>query len=112
MPISANLCKSIISPCIGVKSILKSPECTTTPAGVVIAMATASAILWLERINSTLKLSPILTVSPAFTLCLSMLFNKLCSFNLASIRPIVSFVPYTGTFKSLKRYGNEPIWSS
>ena len=38
---------------MGVGSILKSPLCTISPAGVEIASATESGVEWVTRIGST-----------------------------------------------------------
>ncbi len=46
LPSLPNLAISIMSPCMGETSILKSPVCMTIPIGVRIARETASATLW------------------------------------------------------------------
>ena len=90
-PSSPKRCKSIVSPLTGVKSTLKSPVCTTNPAGVKIARAAASEILWFVRINSTRKHPKLIDCPYLTTLCFTG-FGIVCSFNLFSISPIVSLV--------------------
>ena len=92
-PSSPSLARSIISPTIGVVSILKSPIWITVPTGVLIARAAESAIEWLVRTNSTEKFCPALITFPYFARTSFTLDKRLCSFNLCSTRPIVSLVP-------------------
>ena len=51
-PRRANPPRSVIRPSSGSWSILKSPVCRTTPAGVVMATASASGMEWLTAKNS------------------------------------------------------------
>ena len=46
LPSSPKRVRSIISPLMGVRSILKSPVWITTPSGVWMASATESVMLW------------------------------------------------------------------
>ena len=62
-----------------------------------MARAQASTMLWLILMNSTRK-QPRLMDWPCFTTFRLVDFKRLCSFNLLLIRPMVSLVPYTGTF--------------
>ncbi len=50
----------------GVRSSLKSPECSTTPCGVCTAMAKAWGTEWVTGMNSTSK-GPIVRRSPSGT---------------------------------------------
>ena len=51
-PSRANARRSVIRPSIGSWSILKSPVCSTVPAPVVTATASASGIEWFTAMNS------------------------------------------------------------
>ena len=51
-PSRANARRSVSRPSSGSWSILKSPVCSTRPAGVRIATASASGIEWLTAMNS------------------------------------------------------------
>ncbi|MEJ7755030.1 MAG: hypothetical protein WKF83_00705 [Nocardioidaceae bacterium] len=51
-PSRANARRSVIRPSSGSWSILKSPVCSTMPAPVRIATASASGIEWLTATNS------------------------------------------------------------
>ena len=73
-PICASLARSVPSPSTGVRSILKSPVCTIIPAGVYIANAAESAILWFVLINSILK-HPRFIAWPYFITFLLVLFR-------------------------------------
>ena len=109
-PNSHILCKSIISPSIGVKSILKSPVWYIIPWSVWTAIEHAPGILWLFLINSTLIFASLIICLGVTTFNLAVL--NLCSFNLTCINPILSIVPYTGTSIFFRMYGRAPIWSS
>jgi hypothetical protein len=76
------------------------------PALVRIATATASGIEWFTFINSTPKPAKSI-LSPAFASLRSALFIP-NSASLGRTSPKVSFVPYTGTSNSRKRYGKAP----
>ncbi len=66
-PSRANARRSVIRPSSGSWSILKSPVCSTSPAPVRIATASASGIEWLTATNSRSN-GPKLIRSPSFTL--------------------------------------------
>ena len=68
-------------------------------------------MLCVVLINSTF-IVPKSTVCPGLTTFKFALLNNLCSSNLCSIKPIVSFVAYIGTLICFNKYGIEPIWSS
>ena len=76
---------------MGVKSTLKSPVWTMTPAGVWMASAQASGMEWLTRINST-DMQPALMTSPGFTSTIRTWLTKPCSLSLFLISPTVSLV--------------------
>ncbi len=107
-PSSPNRARSIISPFTGVKSILKSPVCTTVPMGVFIARATASAIEWLTFINSISK-APSLNLSPAFFVKICVFVRRSLSSSLNSIIPAERGVANTGTSSSGSKNGIAPM---
>ena len=66
-PRRANARRSVIRPSSGSWSILKSPVCSTVPAPVRIATASASGMEWLTATNSRSK-GPKLSRSPSATI--------------------------------------------
>ncbi len=78
-------------PSTGVVSILKSPVCTTTPQGVLMAREQASTIEWLTGMNSTEK-QPASKMSLGETRWILTFESSLCSASFSSTRPAVSFV--------------------
>ena len=64
-PSRANARRSVIRPSSGSWSILKSPVCSTTPAAVVIATASASGIEWLTATNSQRERTDLLDLALA-----------------------------------------------
>ena len=68
-PSRANARRSVIRPSSGSWSILKSPVCSTMPAPVRMATASASGIEWLTATNSRSN-GPKLIRSPSATIVL------------------------------------------
>jgi hypothetical protein len=93
VPSRAKPPRSVSLPSSGSWSILKSPVCSTTPAAVRMATASASGIEWLTAKNSSSK-GPNERRSPSLT-C-SVTGTILCSVSLLRIRPSVSFEPTSG----------------
>ena len=93
-PSRANARRSVIRLSSGNWSILKSPVCSTRPAGVLIATASASGIEWLTAMNSQTN-GPIWSDSPSTTVCCGTLRCR-CSFSLPSSSASVSCEPMTG----------------
>ena len=91
-----------MAPSAGVMSILKSPVCTTTPAGLWMARATASAMEWFTWMSST-SMQPSLMWDPGGVTWSRAEPVRPCSFSFPSISPMVRAVPYTGTFSFFKR---------
>ena len=110
-PRRASRARSGGSPCTGVESILKSPLCTITPTGVRTASAQASGIECVACTHSTSK-QPRVRVSPARTVCRSLVSTRPCSRSLLRRKPSVRPVPYTGTGSRGSTYGSAPMWSS
>ena len=92
-PSRANPARSVSRSSSGSWSILKSPVCSTTPAGVLMATAIASGIEWLTAKNSRSK-GPHERVSPSFTSIVSGV--RRCSVSLDFTRARVSLVPTSG----------------
>ena len=92
-PSLAKPARSVSRPSRGSWSILKSPVCSTTPAGVLMATAMASGIEWLTAKNSQSK-GPNLPVVPSFTSMTSGVMR--CSVSLERIMARVSFEPTRG----------------
>ena len=91
LPSSPKRPRSMTPPSMGVKSTLKSPVWTMTPAGVWMASAQASGMEWLTRINST-DMQPALMTSPGFTSTIRTWLTRPCSLSLFLISPTVSLV--------------------
>ena len=79
-PSRANARRSVIRPSSGSWSILKSPVCSTMPAPVRIATASASGIEWLTATNSRSK-GPNVIRSPSATTCCAVSLSR-CSCSL------------------------------
>ncbi len=92
-PSRANPARSVSRPSSGSWSILKSPVCSTMPAGVLIATAIASGIEWFTAKNSRSK-GPNVCVVPSFTSIASGV--RRCSVSLDFIRARVSLDPTSG----------------
>ena len=93
-PVLENLAsapKSVVTPSMGVWSSLKSPVCSTFPAGLWKNTPTAPGMEWFTAKNSAVK-QPSFTWSPGL-ISMSLAFLILCSANLPSMRPSVIFVP-------------------
>ena len=91
-------------------SILKSPVCSTVPAGVRTATASASGIEWLTAMNSQSK-APSRSRWPSRTVSEYGVIR--CSLSFASTSARVSCEPIRGmSGRSLSRYGTAPMWSS
>ncbi len=110
-PSRANARRSVIRASSGSWSILKSPVCSTRPAGVRIATASASGIEWLTATNSRSKgprVDPVALRHPWCTVSL-----RRCSRSLESSSARVSSEPTSGMSpRSRRRYGVAPMWSS
>ena len=92
-PISLNLAsapKSVVTPSMGVWSSLKSPVCSTFPAGLWKNTPTAPGMEWFTAKNSAVK-HPSFTWSPGL-ISTSLAFLMRCSASLPSMRPSVSLV--------------------
>ena len=110
-PSRAKARRSVMRPSSGSWSILKSPVCSATPAGVLIATASASGIEWLTATNSSSN-GPNFSMSPSVTTCLGASLSR-CSLSFGSRNASVSFEPMTGMLpRSRSRYGTPPMWSS
>jgi hypothetical protein len=109
-PRRANARRSVIRPSSGSWSILKSPVCSTVPAGVVTATARASGMEWFTATNSH-ENAPTCSVWPSFTARVSGVMR--CSLSFASTKASVSCEPISGmSWRSRSRYGTAPMWSS
>ena len=109
-PNSPKRCKSVITPSIGSKSILKSPVWMTLPAGVEIQSAIEPAIECETLINSIAN-GPILRTF--FGLTEIALYCTLgYSFILFSTSASVNLLPYIGALIWSSTKGSPPIWSS
>ena len=82
----------MVSPLMGVQSILKSPVWTMVPPGVLMANATESGMEWLTWMN-LISMQPSRMVLPALTTLSFTLLTRLCSRSLFSTKPSVSGVP-------------------
>ena len=110
-PSRAKARRSVIRPSSGSWSILKSPVCSTMPAGVRMATARASGIEWFTATNSRSK-GPKLIVSPSLTISWTTSFTR-CSRSLGPTSASVSWDPTRGmSERSRSRYGTAPMWSS
>src|SRR6476661_2085661 len=110
-PSLANARRSVIRPSSGSWSILKSPVCSTVPAPVRIATASASGIEWLTATNSS-RNGPNSIVSPSLTTCCTVSLSR-CSRSLEVSSARVSCEPTSGMSpRSRRRYGVAPMWSS
>ena len=101
LPSSPKRARSMISPSMGVKSTLKSPVCTRTPAGVCMASPTESGMEWFTLMNST-------AMQPSFTVCPGVILlrsesGRPCSFSLPSMSAMVRAVAYTGIRSLMSR---------
>ena len=83
----------MIRPSSGSWSILKSPVCSTVPAGVRTATASASGIEWLTATNSHSN-GPSRSVRPSLTASVSGVIR--CSRSFASTSARVSWEPISG----------------
>ncbi|HST96764.1 MAG TPA: ribonuclease J [Geodermatophilus sp.] len=92
-PSRANAPRSVSTPSSGSWSILKSPVCTTTPAGVCTATASASGIEWLTEMNSQWN-GPTRWSSPAATS--TSVGSMRCSRSLAATSARVNRDPTRG----------------
>ncbi len=109
-PSRANPGRSVSRPSSGSWSILKSPVCSTTPAGVRIATASASGIEWLTAKNSH-RNGPSTSVCPSWTVNVYGSMRRSASF--ASTRARVNWEPTSGMSGLwASRYGTAPMWSS
>ena len=89
---------------------MKSPVCSTVPAPVVTATASASGIEWFTATNSQ-ENGPNCSVCPSRTPSVSGVIR--CSLSLASTSARVSWEPTSGmSLRSRSRYGTAPMWSS
>ena len=110
-PSRANARRSVIRPSSGSWSILKSPVCSTMPAPVRIATASASGIEWLTATNSSSK-GPNVIRSPSLTTWCTVSRSR-CSRSLLPSSARVSSEPTSGMSpRSRRRYGVAPMWSS
>ena len=98
-PSRANARRSVIRPSSGSWSILKSPVCSTMPAPVRIATASASGIEWLTATNSRSK-GPKLIRSPSATTCCAVSLSR-CSCSLERSSARVSLEPTSGMSRAL-----------
>ena len=80
-------------PSSGSWSILKSPVCSTVPAPVVTATASASGMEWLTAMNSRSN-GPTFISSPSATWRSTGVMR--CSLSLALMKASVSFDPISG----------------
>ena len=87
------------SPSSGVWSILKSPVCSTTPAGVWIATATQSGMLCVTRRNSIVKLPTVDALARLDLASAAPATSAPCSSSFGSTSASVSFVPKIGPSK-------------
>ncbi len=102
--------RSVSRPSSGSWSILKSPVCSTRPASVRIATASASGMEWLTAKNSVLN-GPSCSVCPSLTSSVYGLMR--CSRSFASTSARVNREPTSGMSAfSRSRYGTPPMWSS
>src|SRR3954469_10799821 len=109
-PSRAKAPRSVRTPSSGSWSILKSPVCTRTPAGVCTATARASGIEWLTDMNSQWN-GPVRWSSPAATS--TRVGSSRCSRSLAATSARVNREPTSGMSpRSRSRYGMAPMWSS
>ena len=92
-PSRAKARRSVIRPSSGSWSILKSPVCSTVPAPVRTATASASGIEWLTATNSQSK-GPNRSRWPSRTVSEYGVIR--CSLSLASTRARVSCEPTSG----------------
>ena len=92
-PSRANARRSVIRPSSGNWSILKSPVCSTIPAGVRMATARPSGMEWLTATNSQSK-APNALRSPSATSPVTGVIR--CSLSLAATNARVSREPTTG----------------
>ena len=110
-PSRAKARRSVIRPSSGSWSILKSPVCSTRPAGVRIATASASGMEWLTAMNSRSN-GPRVSRSPSLTTWCTVSLRR-CSRSLGSSSASVSSDPTSGmSSRSRRRYGVAPMWSS
>ncbi len=109
-PSRAKAPRSVSFPSRGSWSILKSPVCTSVPAGVCTATARASGIEWLTQTYSVSK-GPARWESPAATS--TSCGSIRCSRSLAATSARVNRDPTSGmSGRSRSRYGTAPMWSS
>ena len=102
--------RSVSLPSSGSWSILKSPVCSTSPALVLIATASASGIEWFTARNSS-DHGPNSRLSPAATSTVSG--TILCSVSLLLTSASVRREPTSGmSARWRSRYGTAPMWSS
>ena len=102
--------RSVGRPSGGSWSSLISPVCSTVPAPVCTAMASASGMEWLTAKYSHSK-TPCVLRCPSWTSMKTGLIR--CSRHLAATSARVNFEPTTGiSLRSLSRNGIAPIWSS
>ena len=110
LPSRAKPARSVSLPSSGSWSILKSPVCSTRPAGVRMATASASGIEWLTARNSQSN-GPNELRSPSTTSTVTG--SRRCSASLLCTRARVSLEPTSGmSGRCLSRYGIAPMWSS
>ncbi len=109
-PRRAKARRSVIRSSSGSWSSLKSPVCSTLPASVVMATASASGMEWLTATNSSSN-GPRRSRSPSFTWNVYGVIR--CSLSFASMSASVRPEPISGmSCLSLRRYGTAPMWSS
>ena len=89
-PNRASAPKSVCTPSMGVWSSLKSPVCSTLPAGLWKNTPTAPGMEWFTAKNSA-SMQPSFTLS-AGLISTSLAFFMRCSASLPSMRPSVSLV--------------------
>ncbi len=93
-PSRAKARRSVIRPSSGSWSILKSPVCSTSPAPVRIATASASGMEWLTATNSSSN-GPNVSRSPSLTTWCTVSRSR-CSRSLLSSSARVSSEPTSG----------------
>ncbi|CPU64079.1 Uncharacterised protein [Mycobacteroides abscessus] len=109
-PRRANARRSVMRPSSGSWSILKSPVCSTVPAPVVTATASASGIEWFTATNSQ-RNTPSCSTCPSLTARVTG--EMRCSLSFASTNASVSCDPTSGMSRRRRsRYGTAPMWSS
>ena len=100
-------------PPMGRWSNLKSPVCTSVPAGQVSATATQSGIEWVTRRNSASNGPTFRGGSPAAISTISASPSRRCSSSFPRTSASVKRVPRIGTGPTSRmNQGTAPMWSS